>query len=93
MKNFLPLVRSKLASGVTFDVVSAIGTIIVFGIIFSSISPTCVAQNNSGVSTSTLLGAVGIAAGIFLSLIGGAIGPGAGAIGGLLGRRPSGARR
>ena len=78
-------------AGLVASVVSAIGTIIAIAIVFSSISPSCVQQNNTGVSSSTLLGAAGIAAGIVLSLIGVAVGAGAGAIGGVLGRRPAAA--
>ena len=76
-------------SGLVAAVISGIGTVIALAIIVGSISPSCVQQNNTGVSSSTLLGAAGIVAGIFLSLIGLAIGAGAGAIGGLMGRRPS----
>jgi hypothetical protein len=78
-------------AGLLAAVISAVGTIIAVAIIFSSISPSCVQQNNTGVSTSTLLGAAGIVAGIVLSLIGVGVGAGAGAIGGVLGRRPSAA--
>src|ERR1700694_4064532 len=68
---------------------SAVGTIVAFAIIVSGISSQCLANNNTGVSSQTLLTAGGIIAGIFLSLIGLGIGAGDGAIGGLIGRRPA----
>ena len=46
-------------------------------------------NNNTGVSSQTLLTTGGIVAGVFLSLIGLGVGAGAGAIGGLMGRRPA----
>jgi hypothetical protein len=48
-----------------------------------------VTNNNTGVSSQTLLTAGGIVAGIFLSVVGLGIGAGAGALGGLMGRRPA----
>lgn len=76
-------------SGLVAALISAVGTIIAFVIIFGSINTSCLPQNNTGVSSSTILGAVGIVAGIFLSVIGLGVGAGAGAIGGLMGRRPA----
>lgn len=73
-------------AGLVGALVSAIGTIIGFAIIFSSISGQCVPQNNSGLSSQQLLTTGGIAAGIITSLIGLGIGAGVGAIGGLIGR-------
>ena len=73
-------------AGLVGALISAIGTIIGFAIIFSSISSQCVPANNTGLSSQQLLTTGGIAAGIILSLIGLGIGAGVGAIGGLIGR-------
>jgi hypothetical protein len=73
-------------AGLVGALISAIGTIIGFAIIFSSISAQCVSQNNTGLSSQQLLTTGGIAAGILTSLIGLGIGAGVGAIGGLIGR-------
>jgi len=76
-------------AGLVGALISAVGTIVAFAIIVSGISSQCLANNNTGVSSQTLLTAGGIIAGIFLSLIGLGIGAGVGAIGGLIGRRPA----
>lgn len=73
-------------AGLVGALISAIGTIIGFAIIFASISAQCVPQNNTGLSSQQLLTTGGIAAGILISLIGLGIGAGVGAIGGLIGR-------
>ena len=76
-------------AGLVGALISAVGTIIAFAIIVGSISSECLVNNNTGVSSQTLLTTGGIIAGIFLSLFGLGFGAGAGAIGGLIGRRPS----
>jgi len=77
-------------TGLVAALISAVGTIIAFAVIVSSINASqCGIVNNTGVSTQTLLTTGGIIAGIFLSLIGLGVGAGAGAIGGLIGRRPA----
>src|SRR6266566_4714406 len=77
-----------------FGVASAVGTIVEFAIIVGSINASqSVVNNNTGVSSQTLLTTGGIVAGVFLSLIGLGVGEGAGAIGGLMGRRPAAATR
>ena len=77
-------------AGLVGALISAVGTIIAFAIIVSSINASaCGVVNNTGVSTQTLMTTGGIIAGIFLSLIGLGVGAGAGAIGGLMGRRPA----
>jgi hypothetical protein len=77
-------------SGLVAALISAVGTVIAFAIIFSSINASqCVAQNNTGISSQTLVTTGGIVAGIFISLIGLGIGAGVGAIGGLIGKRPA----
>jgi hypothetical protein len=76
-------------AGLVGALISAVGTVIAFAIIVSSISASCVVNNNTGVSSQTLLTTGGIVAGIFVSVIGLGIGAGAGAIGGLMGRRPA----
>lgn len=77
-------------AGLVGALISAVGTIIAVVIIFSSIDANqCLQNNNTGVSSQTLLTAGGIVAGIVLSLIGLCVGAGAGAIGGLIGRRPA----
>jgi len=76
-------------SGLVGALISAVGTIIAFAILFASINASqCLPQNNTGVSSQTLLTTGGIVAAILVSLIGLGIGAGAGAIGGLIGRRP-----
>jgi hypothetical protein len=76
-------------AGLVGALISAVGTIIAFAIIVGSLSSQCLANNNTGISSQTLLTTGGIIAGIFLSLIGLGFGAGAGAIGGLIGRRPA----
>jgi hypothetical protein len=76
-------------SGLVGALIAAVGTIIALAIIVGSLSSSCVTNNNTGVSSQTLLTAGGIFAGIFVSLIGLGIGAGAGAMGGLMGRRPA----
>jgi len=76
-------------AGLVAALISAVGTIIALAIIVGSLSASCVTNNNTGVSSQTLLTAGGIAAGIFISVIGLGFGAGAGAIGGLIGRRPA----
>ena len=77
-------------AGLVGALISAVGTIIAFAIIVGSINASqCVVNNNTGVSSQTLLTTGGIVAGVFLSLIGLGVGAGAGAIGGLMGRRPA----
>ncbi|HKV29872.1 MAG TPA: hypothetical protein VJT14_02535 [Candidatus Dormibacteraeota bacterium] len=77
-------------SGLIGGLISAIGTVIALMIIFSSFNAAgCVVNNNTGVSSQTIVTAGGIVAGIFLSVIGLGVGAGAGAIGGLIGRRPA----
>jgi hypothetical protein len=77
-------------SGLVGALISAVGTIIAFAIIVGSINASqCLTNNNTGVSSQTLLTTGGIIAGIFVSVIGLGIGAGAGAIGGLIGRRPA----
>ncbi|HVS08071.1 MAG TPA: hypothetical protein VHK65_18140 [Candidatus Dormibacteraeota bacterium] len=77
-------------SGLIGGLISAIGTVIALVIIFSSFNAAgCVVNNNTGVSSQTIVTAGGIVAGIFLSVIGLGVGAGAGAIGGLIGRRPA----
>jgi hypothetical protein len=77
-------------AGLVAALISAVGTVIAFAIIVSSINASqCVVNNNTGVSSQTLLTTGGIVAGVILSLIGLGVGAGAGAIGGLMGRRPA----
>jgi hypothetical protein len=77
-------------SGLIGGLISAIGTVIALVIIFSSINAAgCVVNNNTGVSSQTIVTAGGIVAGIFLTVIGLGVGAGSGAIGGLIGRRPA----
>ncbi len=77
-------------AGLVGALISAVGTIVAFAIIVGSINASqCVVNNNTGVSSQTLLTTGGIVAGVFLSLIGLGVGAGAGAIGGLMGRRPA----
>lgn len=76
-------------AGLVGALISAVGTIIAIAIVVSSISASCVVNNNTGVSSQTLLTTGGIVAGILLSVLGLGIGAGAGAIGGLMGRRPA----
>src|SRR5438105_13502961 len=78
-------------AGLVAALVSAVGTVIAFVIIISSINVSqCVqAQNTTGISTQTLVTTGGIIAAHILSLLGLGIGAGAGAIGGLIGRRPA----
>lgn len=77
-------------SGLVAALISAVGTVIAFAIIFSSIDASqCVAQNNTGISSQTLVTTGGIVAAVFVSLIGLGVGAGVGAIGGLIGRRPA----
>jgi hypothetical protein len=77
-------------AGLVAALIAAVGTVIAFAIIVGSIPASCVANNNTGISSTALLGAVGIIGGIVISLIGLGIGAGMGAIGGLIGRRPAG---
>jgi hypothetical protein len=76
-------------AGLVAALISAVGTVIALAIIIGSLSASCVTNNNTGVSSQTLLTAGGIAAGIFISVVGLGFGAGAGAIGGLIGRRPA----
>ena len=76
-------------AGLVAALISAVGTIIALAIIVSGMNASCVANNTTGVSSQTLLSAVGIVAGLVLSLVGLGIGAGAGALGGLIGRRPA----
>ena len=76
-------------AGLVAALISAVGTIIALAIIVGSINASCVSNNNTGVSSQTLLTAGGIVAGIFVSVFGLGFGAGAGAIGGLMGRRPA----
>jgi len=76
-------------AGLVAALISAVGTIIALAIIVGSLNASCVTNNNTGVSSQTLLTAGGIVAGIFVSVIGLGLGAGAGAIGGLIGRRPA----
>jgi hypothetical protein len=77
-------------AGLVAALISAVGTVIAFAIIVSSINASqCVVNNNTGVSSQTLLTTGGIVAGVILSVIGLGVGAGAGAIGGLMGRRPA----
>jgi hypothetical protein len=76
-------------AGLVGALISAVGTIIALAIIVSGMNASCVANNTTGVSSQTLLSAVGIVAGVVLSLIGLGVGAGAGALGGLIGRRPA----
>ncbi len=76
-------------AGLVGALISAVGTIIALAIIVGSINASCVGNNNTGVSSQTLLTAGGIVAGIFVSVFGLGFGAGAGAIGGLMGRRPA----
>jgi hypothetical protein len=79
-------------AGLVGALISAVGTVIAFAIIVSSINASqCLSNNTSGVSSQTLLTTGGIIAAVFLSLIGLGVGAGAGAIGGLMGRRPAAA--
>jgi hypothetical protein len=79
-------------AGLVGALISAVGTVIAFAIIVSSINASqCVSNNTSGVSSQTLLTTGGIIAAVFLSLVGLGVGAGAGAIGGLIGRRPAAA--
>jgi hypothetical protein len=74
-------------SGLVAALVSAVGTIIAFAIIFSSISPACVQPSNTTMpATPAFMAGLGVGAAIFLSLIGLGIGAGAAAIGGLIGK-------
>jgi hypothetical protein len=76
-------------AGLVAALISAVGTIIALAIIIGSLNASCITNNNTGVSSQTLLTAGGIAAGIFISVVGLGFGAGAGAIGGLIGRRPA----
>jgi hypothetical protein len=76
-------------AGLVGALISAVGTIIALAIIVGSLSPSCVTNNTTGVSSQTLLTAGGVVAGIFVSVFGLGIGAGAGAIGGVMGRRPA----
>jgi len=76
-------------AGLVAALISGVGTVIAFAIIVSSIPASCIANNNTGVSSQTLLTTGGIVAGVILSIIGLGVGAGAGAIGGLMGRRPA----
>lgn len=76
-------------AGLVAALISAVGTIIALAIIVGSLNASCVTNNNTGVSSQTLLTAGGIIAGIFVSVIGLGMGAGAGAIGGMIGRRPA----
>jgi hypothetical protein len=77
-------------AGLVGALISAVGTVIGFAIIVSSINASqCVVNNNTGVSSQTLLTTGGIVAAVILSVIGLGFGAGAGAIGGLIGRRPA----
>jgi MFS family permease len=77
-------------AGLVAALISAVGTVIGFAIIFASINASqCVANNNTGISSQTLVTTGGIVAAIFISLIGLGVGAGMGAIGGLIGRRPA----
>jgi hypothetical protein len=77
-------------AGLVGALISAVGTVIGFAIIVSSINASqCVVNNNTGVSSQTLLTTGGIVAAVILSVIGLGFGAGAGAIGGLVGRRPA----
>jgi hypothetical protein len=77
-------------AGLVGALISAVGTVIGFAIIVSSINASqCVVNNNTGVSSQTLLTTGGIVAAVILSVIGLGFGAGAGAIGGLIGRRPT----
>jgi hypothetical protein len=80
-------------AGLVAALISAVGTVVAFAIIISSINVSqCVqAQNNTGISSQTLVTTGGIVAAILISLVGLGIGAGAGAIGGLMGRRPAAA--
>jgi hypothetical protein len=75
-------------AGLVAAAISAIGTVIAIAAIVGSINPQCL-NNTTNVSTSTILGAAGIVAGIVISLFGLGVGAGLGAIGGLIGRRPA----
>jgi hypothetical protein len=78
-------------SGLVAALISAVGTVIAIAVIFGSITASCLnsVNNDTGISTSAVMGAVGIGAASFISLIGLGIGAGMGAIGGAIGRRPS----
>ena len=77
-------------AGLLAALISAVSTIVALAVIVGSINASqCVVNNNTGVSSQTLLTTGGIVAGVFLSLIGLGVGAGAGAIGGLMGRRPA----
>ncbi len=82
-------VGAATLTGLVGALISAVGTIIALAIIVGSLNTSCVTNNNTGVSSQTLLTAGGIAAGIFVSVVGLGIGAGAGALGGLMGRRPA----
>jgi hypothetical protein len=77
-------------AGLVGALISAVGTVIAFAIIVGSINASqCVVNNNTGVSSQTLLTTGGIVAAVVLGLIGLGVGAGAGAIGGLIGKRPA----
>jgi hypothetical protein len=75
-------------AGLVAALISAVGTVIAIAIVVGSISPECL-NNTTNISSSTILSAAGIAAGIIISLFGLGVGAGLAAIGGLIGRRPA----
>jgi hypothetical protein len=75
-------------AGLVAAMISAVGTVIAFAIIFASANVSqCITSNTTGTNSQTLLAAGGIVVALFLSLIGLGFGAGMGAIGGLIGRR------
>lgn len=74
-------------AGLIGALISAVGTIIAYAIIFTSFSSACAPQTGGTVTaTPAFMAGVGVAAGILTSLIGLGIGAGIGAIGGLIGK-------
>lgn len=73
-------------AGLVAALISAVGTVIAFAIIFGSISPSCI-NNTTNVSNQTLLTTAGIIGAILISAVGLGVGAGLAAIGGLIGRQ------
>lgn len=73
-------------SGLVAALISGVGTVIVFAVIFGSISTSCI-NNTTNISSQTLLTTAGIVGSVIVVLVGLGIGAGLAAIGGLIGRQ------
>lgn len=73
-------------SGLVAALISGVGTVIVFAVIFGSISTSCI-NNTTNISSQTLLTTAGIVGSIIVVLVGLGVGAGLAAIGGLIGRQ------